>query len=115
MKKAKDFDLGLVQSMLDRINGLGCTYASFQITSTGHSVIFNMYTPETGHHRFEEFDELLEHLNKITSEGKSSIRLVIANERVSMLRERIASAQEDLEREEAIIVEYSKDADGVPM
>lgn len=115
MKKAKDFDLGCVQAMLDRINELGCTYASFQITSTGHSVIFNMYTPETGHHRFDDIDALLEHLTKITSEGKSSIRLVIAAERVSALRERIASDQEDLEREEAIISEYSRDQDGVPL
>lgn len=103
--KANDIDLAQALDFMDKINAQGCTYANLQITTTGKSVGFVMYTPETGHAKFEHLHELIEHMANISSSAASSIRVMVAKEKVARISEQIDGLQEDLVRQKQIIAE----------
>lgn len=103
--KATDIDLAQALELMDRINAQGCNYANLQITTTGKSIGFVMYTPETGHAKFEHLHELIEHMANISSCAAGSIRMIVAKEKAARISEQIDGLKDDLVRQKQIIAE----------
>lgn len=113
--KFQDFDMAPIQVALDKVNEQGCTYASLQINCTGKTVQFNMYTPETSHHRFDDSESLIEHLTQIASEGDLGYAAILAKQKIKSARAAIQQAQEDIADAERKLSNATTDGDGVPV
>lgn len=113
--KVQDLDLKPVQVLLDRINDAGCTYAHLDITSGRGEINFNMYTPETNHHRFNDVAKLIAHMEAIAGFGEGAVAVTLAKDKIARARQAIADANEEIQQAEAILQKSTADADGVPM
>jgi hypothetical protein len=113
--KVQDLDLKPIQVLLDRINDTGCTYAHLDITSGRGEINFNMYTPETNHHRFTDIAKLTAHMEAIAGFGEGAVAVTLAKEKIARARQSIVDANEEIQQAEAILAKSTVDADGVPV
>jgi len=111
----QDFDMSEVQKAIDAVNDQGCTYACLQITCTGKTVSFTMYTPETKHQTFKDAESLADYLKQIAGNGEGAVSAMLAQLKIERARESIAQANEDITEAEAVLARQSTDADGVPV
>lgn len=111
--KFQDYDMSEVQKAIDAVNDQGCTYASLQITCTGKTVNFKMYTPETGHQDFKDVESLTDYLKQIASDGEGAMSVMLAKRKIEQARESIELANEDIANAEAVLARQSTDYDEV--